>query len=459
MVKENPLGTQPVAKLILRFSVPAIISMLVNAIYNIVDQIFIGQGIGMLGMAATNVAFPLTTISTAIALLIGVGGASNFSLLLGQGKREEAASIIGNALFYLTVSGVALALVCFAFLEPLLLAFGATEQVMPYAIPYTMVIVLGLPFAIFSTGACHIIRADGAPRFSMLCMLAGAVFNLIFDPIFIFVFDWGISGIAWATTLGQVLSAAIALLYLRKNLRSAPLTRKSFRPQGRCLRAIAALGMASCFNQLAITAMQITLNNTMRHYGAASIYGSEIPLAIAGVISKINMLSMGFCIGIAQGCQPIHGYNFGAGNYARVRETLKKAITAATIISVFFFALFQLFPRQLLSIFGDGSEEYFAFGTRYFRIFMFMTFANGIQPVTANFFTSIGKATRGLFMSLTRQVLLLIPLILLLPMLFGIDGIMYAAPVADAGAFILAALFIFREMRTMGKEDAAVINP
>jgi putative MATE family efflux protein len=423
--------------------------MLVNALYNMVDQVFIGHGIGVLGNAATNVAFPLTIICTALGLLFGVGAASNFNLRQGEGQRDEAAFYAGNGLSLLVISGVCLGALCLMVLRPMLVLFGATDAVMPYALPYTRIIIFGIPFLIFATGCSHLVRADGSPRWSMVIMLSGAIFNLIFDPVFMYVFNMGIEGIALATTLGQVLSASVALLYLLRRRHSVHLTRIHLRPRAKWSFAIMSLGAASCFNQLAMTVVQIVLNNTLRKYSANSVYGSDIPLAAVGVISKINMLFMSFAIGTAQGCQPIVGYNYGAKNYTRVKQAYKTALLWVSVMVILAFLCLQLFPHQITFIFGHGSEEYFRFAEQYLRIYMFFTFLNGIQPLTSKFFTSIGKAHMGFFISLTRQIIFLLPLILLLPLHFDIDGVLYAGPIADAAAAIFAIVFIMREMRQM----------
>ncbi len=448
--KQNPLGYEKISKLLFKFAIPSIISMLVGALYNIVDQIFIGQGVGMLGNAATNVAFPLVTIATAIALLLGIGSAANFNLSLGAGDKQKAAHIAGNGFVLLAASGVALCLLVLLFLRPLLQAFGSTAEVLPYAETYTRITAYGLPFLIFTTGASHIIRADGSPVYSMACTLVGAILNTILDPIFIFVFHMGMAGAAFATVIGQIVSAILALRYLL-HFRSVRFERSHFRLSGVIMRHIASLGIASCFNQLAMTIMQITLNNTLTYYGEDSIYGSNIPLAAVGVISKVNIVFMAFMVGIAQGNQPIVGYNYGARRYDRVKKAYFTALLAVSIIALMAFAAFQLFPRQITSIFGQGQAEYFQFAERYLRIFMMLTCLNGIQPLSANFFTSIGKATKGILISLTRQILFLIPLILLLPRFWGIDGVMYAGPLADGAAAIVAILLVWNEMQKMGK--------
>ena len=446
--EQNPLGTAPVGGLIGKFAIPAIISMLVSALYNIVDQIFMGQGVGMLGNAATNVAFPVTTIATALALLLGIGGASNYNLEMGAGREKKASSIAGTALSTLVITGVILAVAVLLFLRPLLSLFGATTDVMPYAVDYLGITAVGLPFYALSIGGNHIVRADRSPTYSMTCVLTGAIINTILDPLFIFGFGWGIKGAAWATVIGQVISGILVVIYFGK-FRKMYLEMSMLKPSSECLKAIISLGMASCINQIAMAIVQIVLNNILRYYGGLSVYGSDIPIACVGVISKVNQVFMAICIGISQGCQPIWGFNYGAKKYDRVRLAYRHSVIACTAIATVFFLCFQLFPHQIVSIFGTGSDLYFQFAERYLKIFMFMTFANGIQPMSSGFFTSIGKAKLGIVMSLTRQVLFLLPLIIVFSLIMGIDGVMYAGPIADAAAFTLAILFARRELGAM----------
>lgn len=449
-VRQNPLASAPPGRLLVKFAVPSIISMLVSALYNIVDQIFIGQGVGMYGNAATNVAFPLTTLATATGLLLGIGGASNFNLEMGRKHEENAKKIAGTAFGSLIIAGIVICLVSRIFLRPLIVAFGATADVMDYAMTYVGITSLGMPFFVLTTGGSHLIRADGKPTFSMLASLSGAIINTILDPLFIFVFDWGIAGAAWATIIGQFFSALLVLGYLPR-YHTVKLTLRDFIPKLHCLKLVAALGAAACFNQLAIFVTQITMNNVLRHYGALSVYGSDIPLAVVGVGSKVNMVFMAIVIGISQGAQPIIGFNYGAAQYDRVKKTYRLAATAATIIAVIAFAAFQLFPRQITSLFGSGDELYEQFAVSYFRIFMFCTFLNGIQPLTSNFFTSIGKAPMGIFISMTRQIIFLIPLVLILPLVFGIEGVMFAGPIADGVAGVLAVTLVLREFKKISK--------
>ncbi len=450
---QSPLATEKIGKLILKFAIPGILSNLVNAMYNIADQIFIGQKIGMLGNAATNVAFPLVTLCTAVALLFGVGGASNFNIQMGAGNRERAVGMAANGISLVTICGILMMTVVLIFLKPLLVFFGATPEVLPYAFTFTGITSIGIPFIIFSTMCSNLIRADGSPGYAMVCIMSGAILNVILDPILIFGFNMGIAGAAWATVTGQVLSCVLAVRYLLR-FKTARFKRQDFYLNRRYVKAIVSLGAAASFNQVAMTIVQITLNNTLTHYGELSQYGSEIPLACVGVISKVNIIFLAFALGIAQGCQPLYGFNYGAGNYARVKQVYKTAAISVTILSTIVFLSFQLFPRQIVSIFGEGSDLYFSFAERYFRIYMFFTFINGIQPVTSNFFSSIGKAKKGILLSLTRQIIFLLPLILIFPRFLGIDGVMYAGPIADGAAALLAFWLIFREMKLLDTELA-----
>ena len=284
----------------------------------------------------------------------------------------------------------------------------------------------------------------------MACTLIGCLINLVLDPLFIFVFHMGMAGAAWATIIGQIISASMVIWYLTR-FKTVKLTLKELRPRAFACRRILSLGMSPFLNQLAIMIVQVVMNNVLVFYGGQSVYGSEIPLACAGIISKVNMIFFSISIGLSQGMQPIASFNYGAENYGRVREAVIKTMTASTLICTVAFILFQLFPRQITGIFGSGSEEYFTFASRYFRIFLFFTFLNGIQPVAGNFFTAIGKPVYGIFISLTRQILFLLPLILILPRFFGIDGVLYSAPIANFMAAVLAFFLTFRQLNKLGK--------
>lgn len=447
----NPLGVQPVNRLLSQFAIPSIISMLVGSLYNIVDQFFIGQRVGELGNAATNIVFPLSTSCLALALLIGIGGSSAFNLAMGSGHEKRAVNIMGNAVVLLAGSGLVLSIITLLFLKPLLLFFGSPKSVLPYAMEYTKITAFGFPFLLLSTGGGHLIRADGRPRITMLCNLVGAVLNTILDALFVFGLNLGMSGAALATIIGQIVSGALAIGYLMHG-KTVTIRRENLRIKWENVTRIASLGMAPCSNQVAMMVVQIIMNQSLKHYGSHSIYGENIPIACAGIITKVNMIFMSFVIGLSQGLQPIASFNYGAGKKGRVKEAYIKAISIGAVLAVIAFFMFQFFPRQIISIFGDGSELYYQFAIRYFHVFLFFTFVNFMQPITSNFFTAIGKPKVGSFLALTRQILFLLPLILLFPLFLEIDGIMYAGPVADCLAAVVCFIMVYRELRDFNQK-------
>lgn len=427
---------------------------MVASLYNIVDQIFIGRGIGINGNAATNVAFPLTTICVSISLFLGLGGASIYSISLGQGNKKKAADMIGNTMVLAIAFSLIFSIVVRVFVKKFMIMFGSTQEVLQYAIDYTSITSIGfIPF-VFSTVMSHIIRADGSPKYSMFSVLIGAAVNIILDPIFIFKFNMGISGAALATIIGQFISFFITLRYVFK-FKNITFNRYSFNLYSENVLKIFSLGASGGINQFSMMIVQITMNNVLSYYGALSIYGGNIPLAVSGIIAKINMLIMAFIIGSGQGSQPIIGFNYGAKNYDRVIETYKLTVSITTIVALISFLIFQIFPRQVVSIFGDGSELYFQFAERYMRVYMALMIVNGIQPVSGTFFTSIGKAFKGAFIAMTRQLLFLLPLIIILPRIFGIDGIMYAGPIADGIALIVTIIFVSLEIKKIKKLKSA----
>ncbi len=444
----NPLGILPVGQLMKKFALPSIVAMMVSAVYNIVDQLFIGQAVGTLGNAATNIAFPLSMMCTAIALMFGIGGASAFNLTLGAGDGKKAAYFVGNAITGLAGCGTILCLISELFLRPMLTGFGSPADVLPYALDYVQITAIGFPFLILTIGGGHLIRADGSPNMTMICNLSGAVINVFLDALFVMVFRWGMQGAAFATILGQFFSAGLAIRYLR-HYKTVPIQLKHLKPAGEYLSFIMKIGAASCINQLAMMVVQILMNNSLRYYGSQSIYGEAIPIACAGIVTKCNQLFFAVVIGLSQGSQPIESFNYGAKKFNRVRAAYRLAVTAGFMISVIAFLLFQIFPRQLISLFGKGSEEYYRFAVSYFRIYLFFTWANCIQPITSTFFTSIGKPAKGTFCSLTRQIIFLVPLILVLPLFMGIDGILFAGPIADALALIVTSVMAYFEFRAM----------
>lgn len=442
----NPLESESIGKLILKYSLPAIASSLISSIYNIVDQIFVGNKIGELGNAATNVAFPLVMVITTLAMTFGAGSSASFSLYLGKKEEDRAKSIVGNGMTMLVLCGIMVAVLSRIFLRPMLMAFGGRGQTLEYAMEYTRILALGFPFAILGTGASQLIRADGSPRYAMASTMSGAVLNCILDPIFIFGLDMGMTGAALATIIGQFVSGILILSYFTR-FKSFRLGFRDYIPKKRSVVQIVRLGVAAGANQLAITLVQIVMNNTLGHYGELSQYGRDIPLACVGIISKVSSIFNSVIFGISQSTQPILGYNYGAGNYARVKAAFKKAVLAVTCVSVTAFLCFQIFPRQIISVFGEGDPLYYEFALRYFHIFLFCTFIVGAQILCAQFFPSIGKGGIGTVVSLSRQVFFLLPLVILFPLIWGIDGVLWAGPIADGVSGVMALLLVRREMK------------
>lgn len=453
-MSDNPLGYEKIPKLLKSFAIPSITASLVGSVYNIVDQIFIGQGIGYLGNAATNVSYPFSTICLAISLLIGIGSASRFSLYLGNKEPESAARAAGNGISLMIIFGLAYLIIGESLLNPLLKLFGATAEVFPFARQYAGVTLVGMPFLIVTNGMSNLIRADGSPRYSMLCMVAGAVVNTILDPIFIFVFHWGIFGAALATVLGQILSFAFAIRYLRR-FQTIHFEKSNFRPNVRESLKTCSMGISSSANQVAITFVQIILYNSLTYYGAQTVYGSDIPLAACGIVMKTNAIILAVVVGISQGVQPIIGFNYGAKQYPRVREAYLLAIKWNLVVSAAGFFLMQCFPQYIISLFGGGDKLYLEFAVLFMRIYLFMVLVNGVQLLSSSFFTAIGKAVKGALLALTRQVFFLIPLILILPLRFGIIGVLFAGPVADFMAFLLSIVMAGRELRKQKRETVS----
>ncbi len=369
-------------------------------------------------------------------------------LYLGKGEPDKAARLAGNGVLLMAGAGVLYLVIGEAFLTPLLRVFGATEEVLPYAQQYAGIVLLGMPFLILTNGISNLIRADGSPRYSMLCMLAGAIVNTILDPVFIFGMKWGVFGAALATILGQFLSFFMAMRYLW-HFKTIRITRQCFVLDLRDSLRTFYMGISSCINQVAITLVQIVLNNSLTYYGAASIYGTDIPLAACGIVMKTNAILLSIIVGISQGVQPSIGFNYGAKKYDRVRRAYLLAIQWNFAVSAVGFVLFQFLPGPIISIFGSGDELYFEFSILFMRTFLFMVLVNGVQLLSSNFFTAIGKALKGLLLSLTRQVFFLIPLILILPLKLGIFGVLLAGPIADFIAFVVSVVLVRREFKNL----------
>ena len=444
----NPLGFAPIPGLITKFAVPAIISMLVSAIYNITDQIFIGNIIGMYGNAATNVAFPMVTLTIAFSQLAGVGTAANFNICMGARRTEDARNYVGTGLTLMSLFGVAIMVLALALKTPILWICGATEAVFDYASTYLGITAIGLPFLLVGNAMSNLIRADGSPRYAMLSSIIGAVLNVGLDALFMLVFRWGIVGAAWATIVGQIVSFIVTAAYFAR-FRAFPLDRTVLGLPGKYVKDILRLGTGSTINHLVMTLVNVVLNNVLKTYGALSAYGSDIPLAVSGIAAKINSILISFGVGLSHGCQPIIGFNYGAKNYSRVKKTYKMALMASLAIGLVAFLAFQLFPNQITSVFGSGDVLYYDFAAKYLRIYLMMTLVFGMQPMSMCFFTAIGNVRHSILISLSRQGFFLIPLLLVLPLFFGLNGVLLAGPISDALACAFALMLVVRDFRRL----------
>lgn len=451
--EENILGTEKIGKLMRKFAIPSIISLLVNSIYNLVDQIFIGWGVGYLGNGATNVVFPLVMICLAFALMLGDGSSAFLSLKLGEKKKDEAAKGVANGIMTAVIISVLFCISSLLFLPQLLNVFGCTDALKPYALDYGYAIAIGLPFMMIGTVLNSIIRADGSPKFSMTSMVSGAILNIILDPVFIFVFGMGVKGAAIATAMSQFLTFILNVSYLRK-LKSIEITRKELKLDFSMIRKVAMLGVSSFITQMSFVFVISCENNLLKKYGAESKFGAEIPITVLGIVMKINQILNSIIIGLAAGSQPIIGYNYGAEKYDRVKSTLKRVLGISVAISAVAFILFQTIPDKLISIFGtEDGELYVEFACMAFRTYLFLVICNGVQIPSGIFFQAIGKSSKSAILSLSRQILFLIPAMIILSSIFGIQGVLYSGPVADALAFAIAGILILIEVKNLGKSQ------
>lgn len=455
---ENPLGVRPIKGLLFSFSIPAIISCLVNSVYNIVDQIFIGQGVGYLGNAATTIAFPLMTIIMAFATLIGSGGSAYAALRLGEGRKREALLTLNNLLVIAIGLGILLAAAGLIFLKPILTLFGATETTMPYAIDYTSIVLIGVPFSMVSIALSSMARTDGHPRMSMYGILIGAALNTVLDPIYIFVLDWGVKGAAIATVTAQFVSTVVLCYYFLKKGRMR-FTRRYMKPVGRVWYKIFSLGISSGITALVACIMQVVMNNSLVYYGNQTETTSDVALSAMGIVMKIAMILASVCIGFGIGAQPILGFNLGAKKYARVRHTYLLAVSIATASILIGWAVCQLAPHLVLSLFGKENQTFTDFAVRCLRIYLGGIFCAGFQIVSTNYFQATGQPLKASLLSMLRQLILLIPMLLILPLFFGLNGLLYAGPCADIGSAVIVALFILPEMRKLNRKIAESQEP
>ena len=453
-MNENPLGYEPVGKLLMQFSVPAIISCLINSIYNIVDQIFIGQGVGYQGNAATTVAFPIMVILLAFGNMTGAGSSAFAAIRLGEGNDKLAKKCLNNSFVFSFLLGVIIMVLGIIFLKPLLWLFGAKNSViMNYSYDYTFIVLLGTPFNLVSISLSNLARTDGNPKLAMYSMLIGAGLNTILDPIYIFIFNWGVKGAAIATITSQIISAIVLAYYFssKKNPRHLQFEKQYFKLDFSIIKNFLSLGFSSGITQAAICIMQIVMNNSLMHYGNLSSIGGDVALSAMGIVMKISTIMTSLAIGVGMGAQPILGFNQGAKKYMRIRKTYLSAISLATALVMICWVICHMFPENIIGLFGKESAEFTDFAVNCMNIYLFGTFCAGFQIVSCGYFQSTGQPLKAAILSTLRQLSLLVPLIIILPIFFGLKGILFSAPIADIVSAFIVSSFIIPEMKKLYK--------
>ena len=438
----NQLKDHKISKLIWRFSIPAMVGMIISALYNIVDRIYIGNAadIGANGLGALTIAFPIMLIVLAVAVLFGIGGGTLFSIRLGQNKVSDAKDALGTSFFLVIVTSLLVSVIGLLFLEDILILFGASDVILPYAKDYMGIIFFGTTFQMTALAMNNFIRADGRPKMAMMTMLIGAGINIVLDPIFIFGFNMGISGAAYATIIAQTVSALWVVSYFIHGRSNIKITIKDIKPRFDIITTIITYGLPGFSLQLAASLLNAFINRNLY------IYGGDIAVSGMGVINSIQTFMIMPIIGLNQGIQPIISYNFGAKQFDRVRETVKLGITYATIIVTVGYIITRFFPALLVSIF-NREEELMAFGVMAIRAWFLLLPFVGFQIIASNFFQAIGRAKTAMFLTLTRQVIILLPAVLIFPQFFGLQGLLYAAPFADIISVLLTAFFFTQAMK------------
>ena len=447
------LGTERVGKLMRRYAVPCIISLLVGALYNIVDQIFIANAsyLGSYGNAANTVVFPLTVVALAIAVMIGDGACSFVSICFGKQNAKDANRAVGNAVTLSVLVGIVVMVLYYIFRDPLLALFGATEANLPYARDYFAWIAAGIPIYVFGQAANPIIRADSSPNFAMGCMLAGAVTNVIGDPIAIFVFHGGVVGAAIATVLGQLVTAGMSVWYLC-HTKVLKFEKADFRLSGRILGKFLPLGLCSFLAQISLVIAMAATNSMLVKYGAQSEFGADIPLTVLGIVMKVFQIIIAITIGMSAGCIPIVGYNYGAKQFGRCRGVLWRLMAAEFVLGAVSLVITQCFPLQLISIFGSEDALYERFAVLAFRIYLCMLPLATVNKAVFIFMQALGRPVESAGLSFFREVLLAVPLVLLLPRAFGLMGVLYSMPVSDILTFLISAVIIVKTYRELNAE-------
>lgn len=446
--KQDFLGTAPLGKLMQKFAVPCTISLLVGALYNIVDQIFIGWGVGYLGNGATSVVFPLTVLALGLAVMIGDGACSFVSICFGKQNAKDANRAVGNAVTLSVLVGIVVMVLYYIFRDPLLALFGATEANLPYARDYFAWIAAGIPIYVFGQAANPIIRADGSPNFAMGCMLAGAVTNVIGDPIAIFVFHGGVVGAAIATVLGQLVTSGMSVWYLC-HTKVLKFEKADFRLSGRILGKFLPLGLCSFLAQISLVIAMAATNSMLVKYGAQSEFGADIPLTVLGIVMKVFQIIIAITIGMSAGCIPIVGYNYGAKRFDRCRGVLWRLMAAEFVLGAVSLVITQCFPLQLISIFGSEDALYERFAVLAFRIYLCMLPLATVNKAAFIFMQALGRPVESAGLSFFREVLLAVPLVMLLPKAFGLMGVLYSMPAADVITFLASLYILLRTDRQL----------
>ena len=442
----NEMESTKISKLLLKFSLPAIVGMLVSALYNVVDSAFVGRGVGDLALAGITVSLPLMTTFMACVMLIGMGATSLISIRMGEKKGEEAEQIIGNALVLFIVIGLSLTVIGLIFLEPILVAFGASPDVLPFAMDYMRIILLGSVFMAVGLGMNNFIRAEGNPKIAMNTMLIGAVTNIILDYVFIFIFNWGIKGAAFATILSYTVTSTWVLYHFLKGNSKLKIKVENLRLNKLAVRGIMVVGFPTFAMQITNSIQHLILNKSLAHHGG------DMSLAAIGIIMSISTLLVMPAMGISQGAQPIIGYNYGAKNYGRVKDTLKLAIVSATSIVTLGYLISIIFPTQLISLFNE-KPELIELGTHAMAIFFKFLPLIGVQIMSASYFQAVGKATQATLLSLSRQVFIFIPLLVIFPLKWGLEGIWWSSPISDIAAFVVTGIWLWIEIRHLSKTE------
>lgn len=448
------LGEGKVSKLLFKYALPCVLSLLISALYNVVDQLFIGNSsIGYMGNVATTVVFPLTILCLALALLMGDGASAFLSLCQGEKDTAKAGRAIGATLGLTFVVSVIFTVVGLVFLDPILKLMGATESSLPLARSYGFIIIAGIIFSFYTNVLNPIIRSDGSPIFAMIAQGAGAIANIILDPVFIFALNTGLEGAAWATIIGQALSTALSLGYLCKSktfkVKFSSLFR-GWKGLGQTLR----LGISSFFIQMSLVFVTVTSNLVLAKVGATTIYGADIPVAVFGITYKVFTIVINIPIGIALGGLPIIGYNYEAKQFKRCRDTYNLVLLSSLVITVLATLLFEIDPMLIIGLFGGGSQEYNDFAVQCFRLYLRLLVLTGLQRTSSVFFQALGKPVQATILSLVRDLVLLVPLTICLPMVWGMNGFFYSAPIADAIAFLLTLALTGKEYRELYHQEA-----